>query len=341
MMQKTKIEWCDMSVNPIRANLRDGSNRIAGHHCVKISPGCKNCYSSKTQPRFGMPEFQDQQNGEVLPFLNELELDKVLRRRKPAKIFWCDMSDMFGDWVPDEWIDQCFAIMALTPHLTHLVLTKRSKRVREYGCGNAVERLRSVKLVEQNGLVSHLGDLFCTWPLPNVWLGVSCEDQKTADERIPDLLATPAAVRFVSAEPLLASVDFSEWLFPRHWEVQESEAEFRHREDCPCDGTGVMPSGIHWVIVGGESGPGARPMHPDWARKIRDDCQAARVPFFFKQWGEYGPIYYRSGYAPVSSPEPKSAYPWGDGAYSLRLGKKAAGRLLDGREWNEFPEVHP
>lgn len=123
----TSIEWTDFSVNPIRARI-DGK---IGHHCVKVSPGCKNCYASTLQWRFGLPQFQHQQRGETEVFLDEKQFEKILRRKKPAKWFWCDMSDLFSDWIPDEWIHRCFAVMTQTPQHVHQVLTKRSERLRD------------------------------------------------------------------------------------------------------------------------------------------------------------------------------------------------------------------
>jgi hypothetical protein len=135
-MNATSIEWTDLSVNPIRARRLDGKQRVPGHFCQKISPGCANCYASRTQPRFGLPQFPGTNKSPadmgVELFLDQKVLESVLKRRKPAKLFWFDMTDAFGDWVPFEWLDQCFAVMALTPHLTHQVLTKRPERMADY-----------------------------------------------------------------------------------------------------------------------------------------------------------------------------------------------------------------
>ncbi|WP_374309460.1 DUF5131 family protein [Methylocella sp.] len=173
-----------------------------------------------------------------------------------------------------------------------------------------------------------------TFPLPNVWLGVSAEDQRRADERVPDLLATPAAVRFMSAEPLLGGINFHDWFIRAV--------------------NGFSPA-IDWIIVGGESGPRARPMHPDWARSIRDQCAAAGVPLFFKQWGEWGPIYDRDHDDPdwrrcdvIANKTPRGQWlnlAGGQGFHGERvirvdrIGKRRAGRLLDGREYSEFPSA--
>lgn len=151
------------------------------------------------------------------------------------------------------------------------------------------------------------------WPLPNVWIGVSVEDQARADERIPLLLETPAAVRWVSAEPLLGRVDLR----------------------------AMKRDGLDWVVAGGESGPGARPMHPDWARSLRDQCVATGIPYFFKQWGEWVPAPEEMNYAEAAALAcrlNREFEPWSSGHTVIRVGKRKAGRLLDGREWNEYPE---
>jgi protein gp37 len=231
----------------------------------------------------------------MLSLAPEHILTAPLRWKKPRTIFVNSMGDLFH--CPHEWIDQVFAVMALAPQHTFQVLTKRAERMRGY-MNHPRRRFiveKTARILHNQGgtLPQHAIAYFtsCPAPLPHVWLGVSVEDQKRADERIPDLLHTPAAVRFISAEPLLGSIDLQ----------------------------GAVPA-LDWVIVGGESGPGARPMHPDWARSIRDQCGAAGVPFFFKQWGEHAPN--------------------GSGRYSMiKVGKRRAGRILDGREHNAMPEV--
>jgi protein gp37 len=275
----------------------------------------------------------------VEPFLDEKILVQPLRWRKPRKVFVCSQTDLFGEWVPDAAIDRVCAVMALTPHI-YQVLTKRAARMLEWStrkflAGDVQVHANDLRDIHRIRCAAGLQGKFKlspeeqleisdvdTWPLPNVWLGVSVEDQKTADERIPPLLQTPAAVRFVSAEPLLGPVDLTaiprclDDNDPRHLQTEEL------RKDDPLEWLRLLrhgAPGLDLIIVGGESGPGARPMSPDWARSIRDQCQAAGVPFFFKQWGEWGPAIDTDG-----------------DMVARRLGKKA-GRLLDGRTWDEFP----
>jgi protein gp37 len=215
------------------------------------------------------------------------------------------MSDLFHENVEFAHIVAIFRVMAIAQHHTFQILTKRPQRMLEV-MNLLPEALKTIFPAEKHPEVNAPG-----WPLPNVWLGVSVENQRAADERIPLLLQTPAAVRFLSCEPLLGPVDLKPYLEPY----------IRTKHDGSKRGTVWADPGIDWIIVGGESGPGARPMHPDWVRGIRDQCVAAGVPFFFKQWGEW-------------------KLSWMAGEYQwMRVGKKAAGRLLDGRTWDELPVV--
>jgi len=221
-------------------------------------------------------------------------LDEPLRRKKPTTYFVCSMSDLFHEDVPDRFIVDVFRTIDITPEHIYQVLTKRPRRIYD--------------LMVRGWLMAPLPD--------NVWLGVTAENQETADERIPLLRQTPAAVRFVSCEPLLGPIDLC------------------RAGAIPSEEWWVWSNAINWCIVGGESGPGARPMHPQWARDIRDQCQAAGVPFFFKQWGAW---------LPLASADEASHYPnaqlheFEDGTWSVRVSKKQAGHLLDGEEWREFP----
>jgi protein gp37 len=253
-MNKTPIQWTDFTVNPFRfRNLETGK---VGHYCAKISPGCKNCYSDKMQggPYLSGLTFiaENKPRGEF--FLDEGALQQVLRRKKPCRIFWCDMTDMFLEDYPDEWIDRCFAAMALTPHITHQVLTKRAQRRRGYLTAGRFQSDARVRIYNCAALANPSIDAKFQWPLPNVWLGVSVEDRARKD-RIDLLRKTPALVRFLSLEPLLEDLGQLDL------------------------------SGIHWVIIGGESGPKARMCDVAWIRSIVEQCRAAGVPCFVKQLG--------------------------------------------------------
>ncbi len=203
-----------------------------------------------------------------------------------------------------------FALIDATPNLDWLVLTKRPENIAQMMPARPYQDCDHPRqLCVDVGCVERIR--------PNLWLGVSCENQQAADERIPHLLRVPAAVRFLSCEPLLGPVD----LDLRRYESDTGWFDERGRV-------------LDWVIVGGESGPGARPMHPDWARSLRDQCQAAGTPFFFKQFGEYEPWADVGGDVVLDRD-----HKFPDGEIVLRVGKKAAGRLLDGRTWDEFPAV--
>ena len=275
MSDGTKIEWTEATWNPITG-------------CSVTSPGCTNCYAMKLAgtrlrnhaSRAGLTidtKAGPVWTGEVR--FNEQWLDQPLRWKRPRMIFVCAHGDLFHESVPDEWIDRVFAVMARCPQHTFQVLTKRSARMLKYLSDPTAREAIDTRT-----------DYSTAWPLPNVWLGVSVEDQSRADERIPDLLATPAAVRWLSCEPLLGPVDLSDWMICPNardgLSMDPSTGEYECCTQCDFTGIGLCPD---WVVAGGESGPGARPMHPDWARSLRDQCEAASVPFFFKQWGDHLP----------------------------------------------------
>ncbi len=322
MNTKTSIEWTDATWNPLRG-------------CSRVSEGCRNCYAEKIAYRFsgaGQPY-------EGLAVLNnghaswtgkidlvEKHLLDPLKWETPRLIFVNSMSDLFHENVTDEQRDRIFAVMALCPQHTFQVLTKRPERMIQYALRVQVSQPHdAVNQAVFDGINAVTGE-FAAWPLPNVWLGVSVEDQPTADERIPVLLQTPAAVRFISAEPLLGNLALSPWLGLQcthessYCEPDTGATVCRECEEQPL---------LDWVICGGESGPGARPMHPGWARSLRDQCVAAGVPYFFKQWGEWAPNWLNEDDGKMI---PGSE--WMD-----RVGKKAAGSLLDGRPWRQMPEV--
>jgi protein gp37 len=274
-MSATAIEWTDRVWNPTTG-------------CDQVSAGCDHCYALKMAKRLkGMGSAKYQTDGDPETSgpgfgiaMHPESLSEPLKWRKPQRVFVNSMSDLFHAGVDDIFLGLVWQVMAECPQHIFQILTKRHARMRSF---------------------------LSKWePLPNVWLGVSAENQQWADIRIPALLDTPAAVRFVSAEPLLGPIDMDNWL-----------AMYPEDED------GVPYLGdLDWVIVGGESGPGARPMQPAWVRSLRDQCVDADVAFLFKQWGNW---------APVDPPEVPG--------HMRMVGKKAAGRELDGRTWDQYPEA--
>lgn len=340
MSDNSKIEWTDSTWNPIRArNLATGK---LGWYCEHATTGCEFCYAEGMNKRLGtgLP-FKPGHRKDVEIFLDEKMLLQPLRWKKPRMIFVCSMTDLFADFVPDESIDKMFAVMALTPQHTYQVLTKRAARMREYF--SDPERKRTIALnampiscalAREGGhavriKLDHFSACFAgSGPLPNVWLGVSAERQQEADERIPLLLGTPAKVRFVSAEPLLGPID-----------ILKSCAIYSEYDR------------IDWVIAGGESGPNARPMHPDWARSLRDQCAAVGVAYFFKQWGNWKPLDQFT--EKVIKSAGVHAIVRDDGrfiidtdiadpprtVFTFKMGKHDAGRLLDGIEHNAMPQA--
>lgn len=333
MAETSSIEWTDATWNPITG-------------CSVVSPGCTNCYAMKLAgtrlqhhpSRAGLTvdtKAGPVWTGEVR--FNEAWLDQPLRWRRSRRIFVCAHGDLFHESVTDEMIDQVFAIMALAPHHTFQVLTKRSARMRAYMADRAGklarfmidEYLLKAPDAPAKGRSLHLawpvksvGDIdapddvtMAQWPLPNVWLGISAEDQPRFEERWSDLQATSAAVRYISFEPLIG----------------------------PILATAERLAGLHWAIIGGESGPDARPLHPDWARLILKSCEDAGAAVFFKQWGAWAPCRSNDGDWPTDAGafirltyEGRRA----DSGWPMqRVGKKHAGRLLDGVEHNAMPEA--
>jgi len=266
-MAKTKIEWAEEVWNPITG-------------CTKISEGCKHCYAERfakrMRGRFGYSEEN--------PFQITFHRDRIsqpTRWRKPRKVFVCSMGDLFHESVPFEWIDEVMYFISLGWWHTFLILTKRPHRMREYFSKQSKKRIYKIPT--------------------NVWLGVSVENQQRAEERIPDLLRTGDELtkRFVSIEPMLGPIDLK-MIKADGFVVNALSGMYGAFSPIhPFDRK------LNWVIVGGESGPNARPIQPDWIRKIRDQCLRTNIPFFFKQWGGKN--------------------------------KKKNGRLLDGRTWEEFP----
>jgi protein gp37 len=276
MSDKSHIGWTDASWNPVTG-------------CDRVSPGCAHCYALTFAERFrGVPGHYFEHGFDVQ--LRPDKLDLPLRWRKPKRIFVNSMSDLFHKQVPDEFIDRVFGVMSATPRHTYQVLTKRPERMLRYLTERGNEQTETHALYDEiSGArfrieryaaeyeAADLGELLewreegepLEWPRQNVHLGVSVENQHWADVRIPLLLQTPAAVLWISAEPLLGPLDLSRYLL----------RGLGHDEY----GTWDVERAIDWVVVGGESGPGRREMDLDWARSLRDQCLAAGVPFFFKQ----------------------------------------------------------
>ena len=394
MSDNSNIEWTGSTLNA-----------IAG--CRKISPECDGCYAIADAWRMAHNP-NEKMKAKFLPVVSnergkpnwtgkvtftEEPLFAAIRNKKPTTYFVNSLSDLFYEEVKDEWIDKHFATFALCPQHTFQILTKRPERMREYvgntprngetASGNVKDCLyrwsrHFPAFVAPKDHYNKIANAQATfqWPLPNVWLGTSVGTQKYADERIPALLQTPAAVRFLSMEPLLGPIDLNRDIGGTRWiggqrgcdgthhgiGSQECPSESHHHHDDRCS------KGIDWIITGGESGPKSRPMHPDWVRSIQDQCNAAGVPFFFKQWGAWWPIgqmpdgvsdsYYdpkhgkpkRPDYDDRPAPKPvqttvlqldgsqEFAFPSGS-MTCLKVGKKKAGRLLDGRTWDEMPEA--
>lgn len=328
----TAIEYTDETWNPIRA--RNKKTGGLGHFCEKTSPGCTGCYAERLQVRFkNNIKYNRAHRDEVEIFLDQKVLTRPLRWRKPRMIFPCDMTDLFADFVPDEWIDKIFAVMALCPQHTFQVLTKRAERMMTYFRDHFTRHKVGVHAKAFSGK-EHPGGHGCDpdvcnieYPLPNVWLGTSVEDQKRAYERSKHLrdLSVEGWTTWWSAEPLLGPVCIPNVCYH----------DDEHPSSCWLD----------WIVVGGESGPKARPMHPDWARSIRDQCAASGVPFFFKQWGAWAPgnesEEQRDGVLAIhrTDDDERIVFVGEDDEPMYRVGKKAAGRLLDGVEHNGMPEV--
>jgi protein gp37 len=292
----TSIEWTrrtdgttGKTWNPIRAENLE--TKGVGHYCEKVSPGCARCYAERMQKRFrNFIRYNAADRAKVRLFLDRDVLEEPLHWRKPRNVFPCSMTDLFGGFVPDEWLDSIFAVMALTPHLTYQVLTKRVDRARAYLSAPECRDAIGQAAYDDHG-VMFTGDPACAgeefryleWPLPNVWVVASVENQEEADKRVPELLRTPATVRGLSCEPLLAPIDLTD-INPARDETPDHLDALRGiiRTSYPAKPT---EPAIDWVIVGGESGPGARPLNVEWVRSIIEQCRAASVPVFVKQLG--------------------------------------------------------
>jgi protein gp37 len=378
MANQSKIEWTEATWNPVTG-------------CTRASAGCDNCYAVTMTRRLAAMGQEAKYGGLIndgkkhfngVVKCHPADLSIPLARRKPTMYFVNSMSDLFHDAVPFEFIDQVFATMAMCPQHTFQVLTKRPARMLEYFNHQVPEH--TARRVSHVGITSDSQRWAATkagrwWPLHNVWLGVSVENQEQADKRIPLLLQVPAAVRWLSCEPLLGPLDLWKYL----GEQVVCPVQSYGLGQCPtCKGAGTV-RGIDWVVVGGEAGPGARPMHPLWAHSLRDECAAEEVPFLFKQHGDWagicelGPGEHDKLYVPKRrnqlarlidqyGPEqgeeacrelygqrctvPTCTINYDGTPYELGappqpgltmlmfgLGKKAAGRLLDGQQHDGYP----
>lgn len=308
MAADSKIEWTDHTFNPWIG-------------CTKVSKaatgggGCDNCYAEVSTPArvlrakgaetwgAGSLRIRTSEANWKMPLRWNAQADIFMAQHgRRQRVFCASLADVFDNAVPDEWRHDLFNLIAGTPDLDWLLLTKR--------IGNAKEMIARA--------------IGSGWIPCNVWLGATIVNQAEADRDIPKLLDTPAEVRFLSMEPLLGPVNLAAMQIDggQLFDGLRGRRLFSSVMDNPR---------INWVIVGGESGPQARPMHPDWARGLRDQCATAGVPFLFKQWGEWAP-YGRSRIDSAVLETPKSL-----DEPIQRFGKKLAGRMLDGREWNEVP----
>lgn len=325
-MSKTKIDWCDEVWNPVTG-------------CSQISEGCKNCYAEKMANRLQKMGLYKYRKG----FRVECHDDEFDKRfpGKGKRIFVNSMSDLFHPEVPFDFVDSVFTeISKHNNRHVFIILTKRPERMKEY--------LTSDR--SNHKFAGYMG-----WPLKNLWLGVSVENQKAADERIPLLLQTPAALRFVSVEPMLEQIYITKMGLCRcdcSGEFFTSAGKNRYTAPCwRCENT-IEYKGIDWVICGGESGANPRPLHPDWVRSLRDQCVSAGVPFFFKQWGSWEPFYDRdiddpdwrnipreiTGRICRINADGKQGF-HGERLVYFRKSKIEHLPLLDGERWNQFPEI--
>lgn len=337
MSDNTAIEWTDRTWNILTG-------------CTRVSAGCDNCYIARTPPfRMAGRKFDGEGPGSTTGLVFHPErMNQPLGARKPQRWFVNSLADLFHEDVPDEYLSKVFEVMEQATNQTFQILTKRPARMRSF-VQSRMDRKREYadKFADcpteamRNSPAARWARQRAEHPPANIWLGVSIEDQRWANNRIPALLETPAAVRFLSCEPLLGPISL----------VANTKID-----------TGTL---VDWVIVGGESGPGARPMHPQWARQLRMECTENGIPFLFKQWGEWVEDVWVDGEgnrhlnvpgnakdrnrcamhsAGMTAMRPGNPFnPWQAGhpnwTAMKRVGKKAAGRQLDGRTWDEFPQA--
>lgn len=342
MADDSNIEW----LRPPWVKRGATWNMIGG--CERISPGCENCWAERDTARFAVnpatprfkglaqfrPDGEARWSREVRPWPDKLA--EPLRWREPRGVFVCSKSDLFHRDVPFEFIAAVFGVMAACPQHTFFVLTKRPARALEWFAwvqrrerdgmsvfpGDTAEWRIGQMLVysaSKNGIQVRHGNQ--PWPLPNVFFGATMEDQQRADERLLDLVQIPAALRWVSYEPAVGPLALG-LLGTLPKTVTEAYT--------------LVADRIGWIVAGGESGHGARPAHPKWFRDVRDECAAAQIPFFFKQWGSWQSVDQSDDMVGKVQ-----EFVWPDGTIAFKLGKKRAGRLLDGVEHSAYPVVSP
>lgn len=338
-MKNTKIEWAHHTFNPWIG-------------CTKVSPACDHCYAENimasrmhvVQWGAGQPRKRTSARNWNDPLRWNAEAERLGVR---YRVFCASLADVFDNEIPEHWRWDLFRLIRATPHLDWLLLTKR--------IGNARAMMNYAASAADGDFVG--AQCWDRSPWPNVWLGATICNQAEADRDIPKLLATPARVRFLSMEPLLGPVDLTNIRLPLAGASFTEGNVLMHKSTLD---RGHSRPAIDCVIVGGESGPQARPMHPDWARSLRDQCADAGVPFLFKQWGEWLPWHHFTS-ARLDDPPEQTRFDtreWFDGAWNDvgkpgyweamdgaiddmqcvgRVGKNCAGRLLDGRTWDEVP----
>ncbi|KKM14005.1 hypothetical protein LCGC14_1710490 [marine sediment metagenome] len=295
----SKIEWTEETWNPIIG-------------CSKVSPGCDHCYAERmanrlahidaTKPHYGIAVKDGKWTGKTLLGPDSV-LEKPLHWKKPRTIFICSMGDMFHESVPVHWIFKVFPITQKCPQHTFFILTKRPEIMQKYFNYTGIR-----------------------YPYLNVWLAVTAENQEQADKRIPILLGIPAVKRFVSVEPMLSLMDISKYLkVVNESGFQDYGGPFAGRDK------------LDWVICGGESGSGARPMNINWVRSLRDQCIEGGTPFFFKQWGEWHPNWHEMAEFDIDYSQRHISMNFDDGMSMIRVGKKKAGRKLDRQIWDQRP----
>lgn len=315
MGKNSKIEWCDHTWNP-------------WYGCKKVSTGCKNCYMYRDMQRTPF-------DPHIVTRAKPTTFRKPLNWKEPAKVFTCSWSDFFVKEA-DPWREKAMEIIANTPHLTYQILTKRPERILEW-LDDACWPVSGCPISE----------------LPkNVWIGISAENQKEYERRVPYLLEIKASVRFVSLEPLLGQIDIDSIINPgtKVYDWHDNDhgddnywcqwcgglVDFTRNPSHECHDPHI---GIDWIIVGGESGTNARPMHPNWVRSIRDKCIELEIAFFFKQWGAWIPA---NNYSPFYNPQAADKsrqFKFDDNQFMVRFDKKTNGCFIDGRTWSEMPNT--